>query len=82
MGVYTSRYDYQWTPYEPQKKLPAQECPRCNNQVSLFLAYDGDAWGFPGLWTYKLKQHFAWVCPICPYRIDLSRAEAKKIIRG
>lgn len=82
MGVYTYRAHHEWTPVEPKRVRRIEKCNRCGNTVQYFLAYDGDAWGFPGLWTKKLKQKYAWVCPVCPNFSELSKSEAKIIIEG
>ena len=59
MSVYVDRHNWDWKPVPGNVKKKPQACPRCNNQVQYFLAYDGDGWGFPGIWTFKLKQHYA-----------------------
>lgn len=82
MSVYANRNEWNWTPVPGPFKQKVQCCPRCNNQVQYVLAYDGEGWGFPGMWTYKLKQHYAYKCPICPNFEPVSKDEAKSIIRA
>ncbi len=80
MSIYTYRSQHEWTPVSPKKVRKLSKCIRCANNVQYVLAYDGDAWGFPGIWTKKLKEKYAWVCPICPNFIEITKAEAKAIL--
>ena len=80
MSVYVDRHNWDWKPVPGNVKKKPQACPRCNNQVQYFLAYDGDGWGFPGIWTFKLKQHYAFKCPICPNFEPLAKEEAKALL--
>ena len=80
MSVYVDQYNWKWKPAPGNVKKKPQTCPRCKNQVQYFLAYDGDGWGFPGIWTFKLKQHYAYKCPICPNFEPLAKEEAKALL--
>ena len=80
MSVYVDRHNWDWKPVPGNVKKKPQACPRSNNQVQYFLAYDGDGWGFPGIWTFKLKQHYAFKCPICPNFEPLAKEEAKALL--
>ena len=80
MGVYASRYKWDWKPIAGSVQSEEKICPRCKNHVRYFLAYDGDGYGFPGIWTFKLKQHYAFKCPVCPNFESVEKREAKSII--
>jgi len=81
MSIYVDRYQWDWKPVAGSIRRAQQVCPRCRNQVQYFLAYDGDGYGLPGILTFKLKQHYAFKCPICPNFDKVAKEEAKSIIR-
>ena len=77
MSIYVDRHNWDWTPVRRNLEKSSQVCPRCNNQVKYFLAFDGEAWGFLGVWTFKRKQHYAFKCPICPNFEPVAKQEGR-----
>jgi hypothetical protein len=82
MSIYVHRQNWDWKPATGKVKKEPQKCPRCNNDVQYFLVYDGDGLGLPGIWTLKMKQHYAFKCPICPNFVPVAKEEAKALISG
>lgn len=75
-------YTYNWKPVKgnfPKKQIL---CPQCNNTTEYFLAWDGNEFGFPGLFTVTTSKVYAYKCPICPAYEELSAEIAKAIIKG
>lgn len=82
MTINLNRFHFKWKPVKGDFKMAEKYCPRCNNRVQYFLAYDGDGIGFPGIWTYTYSKHYAYKCPICPNFEEISNEVAKAIIKG
>ncbi len=74
------RYHHDWRPVKGSILRDIQICQRCKNEVRYLLVYDGDGIGFPGIWTYKLKQYYAFKCPICPSFEEVTKEEAQYLI--
>jgi hypothetical protein len=76
------RYEYDWKNVKGNLKSPLKLCPRCGNNVCYQLVFDGDGYGFPGLWTFKYNKIYAFKCPICPNYELVEKELAKAIIKG
>jgi len=82
MGIYSTRYNFDWKPVKGNLRQEEITCPRCNNKVQYQLCCDGDGIGFPGLLTYKYNKQYAYKCPICPNFEVVSKEVAKAILRS
>ena len=71
-----------WKPVKGNYTQAKKICPRCNNNVSYELAWDGDGYGMPGIWTFKYNKIYVFKCPICPNFEPLSKESAKAILKG
>jgi len=67
----------------PSTFVKAVHCPRCNNDVEYFLAWDstGGFGLFPPLMV-ETGKIYAYKCPICPNFDLISNEVAKAIIKG
>jgi ribosomal protein S27AE len=80
MAVYITKYSFEWKKVKgniPTKKLL---CPRCNNSVEYFLAWDGDTIGW-GKLSLPTSKAYVYKCPICPQYEVISQELAKALIK-
>jgi hypothetical protein len=82
MGIYSTRYNFEWKPVKGNFRQEEITCPRCNNKVQYQLCFDGDGFGFPGILTYKFNKQYAYKCPICPNFEVISNEVVKAILRS
>jgi len=81
MGRYTTRYEFNWKPVKGNIPTKPITCPRCNNQVDYFLAWDGEGFGFGNL-TLVTNKAYVYKCPICPNYEEVSQQLAKALIKN
>lgn len=82
MAIYTTSYKFNWKPVKGNVPKKHMTCPRCNNEVDYFLAWDGEGMGIGGATFLTFKKAYVYKCPICPNYEELSQEVAKAIIKG
>jgi hypothetical protein len=82
MGIYSTRYNFEWKKVKGNFEKEEQICPRCKNNVKYSLCFDGDEIGLLGVLTYKYSKKYVYKCPICPNFEEVSNELAKAIIKG
>lgn len=78
----TTRYNFEWKPVKGDFKKAKHVCPRCNNDVSYFLAWDAEGIGIGGFNLINTKKVYAYKCPICPNFEPVLNEVAKAILKG
>ena len=80
MGRYVTRHTFNWKAVKGDIPKKSMVCPRCNNQVDYFLAWDGEGVGIGNL-ILATNKAYVYKCPICPNYEEISQQFAKALIK-